>query len=377
MKKSELKEMIKSAFMAENQAEDTESADQILARIMGTEVDPYMAEEVVAEAEEEEDVKVKVDVEDLEDEVDVDAEDTDLSADDEEVEDKNDSIVIDKKIVSLSSLPGETRKILDTLETLRAQAEEFGDQKFITQVGNTITFFTRDFVVAGDAPNPNGIEEADKNYSDNTKEEAELTLESLRMQKIAGIITEGVFKTKANEITKAVNNPNQIDSPSELIGKAEKFSDQPEVERLLGKMKAALGDKGIEAIKKSVSSVNELDIDTPEFDDFVKQNIRNWAPKLKGKTNEDVAEMADELAYKIADFVRGFAKVNILSMGMLPALTAAAVEYFGGPEVLSKSAELVGDGAAAGGISVIATILGSMLVWKLVDKATGEETDLA
>ena len=72
----------------------------------------------------------------------------------------NDSIVVDKRIVSLSSLPGETRKILDTLETLRAQAEEFGDQKFITQVGNTITFFTRDFVVSGDTPDPAGIEES-------------------------------------------------------------------------------------------------------------------------------------------------------------------------------------------------------------------------
>ena len=78
-----------------------------------------------------------------------------------EKEKEGDSIVIDKKIVSLSSLPGDTRKILDTLETLRAEAEEFGDQKFITQVGNTITFFTRDFVVAGDAPNPAGIEEGD------------------------------------------------------------------------------------------------------------------------------------------------------------------------------------------------------------------------
>ena len=168
MKKSKLKEMIKSAFVAETQDEETETADQILARIMGTEVDPYMAEgeeEVpknpedytkqpgyIHEEEEEEKVDVKVKVKDEED-VDVDAE--------EEAPAKNDSVVIDKKIVSLSSLPGDTRKILDTLETLRAEAEEFGDQKFITQVGNTITFFTRDFVVAGDAPNPAGIEEGD------------------------------------------------------------------------------------------------------------------------------------------------------------------------------------------------------------------------
>jgi hypothetical protein len=144
----------------------------MLARLSEEEV-----EEVVNEAEEE--VDVEVDAEDLEDEVDVDvdvdAEDTDLSADDEEVETSNDAIVVDKKIVSLSSLPGETRKILDTLETLRAQAEEFGDQKFITQVGNTITFFTRDFVVAGDAPNPNGIEEGDGELDVNIDSEKSTT----------------------------------------------------------------------------------------------------------------------------------------------------------------------------------------------------------
>ena len=164
MKKSELKEMIKAAFMAENQEE--QGADDILASLMGTDKDPYMAEEkdmdeMVAdlyEAEEEEEVATDIDVDAEEggdEEVDVDV---DVDAE-EEAPAKNDSVIIDKKIVSLSSLPGDTRKILDTLETLRAQAEEFGDQKFMTQVGNTITFFTRDFVVAGDAPNPQGIEE--------------------------------------------------------------------------------------------------------------------------------------------------------------------------------------------------------------------------
>ena len=146
--------------------EDDVTLDEMLAQIM-QEGDDEIVDPYLAEAEEEEDVKVKVKTDDLEDEVDVDAgeeidlEDTDVEVDAEEAPAKNDSIVIDKKIVSLSSLPGETRKILDTLETLRAQAEEFGDQKFITQVGNTITFFTRDFVVAGDAPNPAGIEERD------------------------------------------------------------------------------------------------------------------------------------------------------------------------------------------------------------------------
>jgi hypothetical protein len=111
-----------------------------------------MAEELNEQDEEEE---VATDI-------DVDAEEE--TAGDEEK--ASDSIVIDKKIVSLSSLPSDTRKILDTLETLRAQAEEFGDQKFITQVGNTITFFTRDFVVAGDQPTMNKVDEEKENLNE-------------------------------------------------------------------------------------------------------------------------------------------------------------------------------------------------------------------
>ncbi len=166
MKKSELKEMIKAAFLSEadftnaqdddaalggmydpvyEAEEEEESLDDILARVMGSSVDPYMAEDL----SEQEDEEVATDI-------DVDAEEETDGGE----EKASDSIVIDKKIVSLSSLPGETRKILDTLETLRAQAEEFGDQKFITQVGNTITFFTRDFVVAGDEPTRAKVDES-------------------------------------------------------------------------------------------------------------------------------------------------------------------------------------------------------------------------
>jgi hypothetical protein len=192
MKKSELKEMIKTAFLSEAdftnaqdddaalggmydpvyEAEDEEeSLDDILARITGTKVDPYLAEA------EEEETDMEVDAE----------EETDMEVDAEE-KPANDSIVVDKKIVSLSSLPSETRKILDSLETLRAQAEEFGDQKFITQVGNTITFFTRDFVVAGDEP---------------TKAKVDESLEILRMKKLAGLLTEGEYaKALLKEINK-------------------------------------------------------------------------------------------------------------------------------------------------------------------------------
>jgi hypothetical protein len=172
MKKSELKEMIKAAFLSEadftnaqdddaalggmydpvyeaedeeETAEREETAEEILARITGTKLDPYS----LAEAkDEEEEMDITVDAEEE-------------TTDGGEGKLANDSIVVDKKIVSLSSLPQQTRKILDSLETLRAQAEEFGDQKFITQVGNTITFFTRDFVVAGDEPTKAKVDEVE------------------------------------------------------------------------------------------------------------------------------------------------------------------------------------------------------------------------
>ena len=193
MKKSELKEMIKAAFLSEadfTNAQDDDAAiggmydpvyesedmeedlDEMLARLSKEEeveegddkvVDPYLAE-----AEEEET------------DIDIDAEEETGA----EEKTANDSIVVDKKIVSLSSLPQETRKILDTLETLRAQAEEFGDQKFITQVGNTITFFTRDFVVAGDEP---------------TKAKVDESLEILRMKKLAGLLTEEKAQLYSNK----------------------------------------------------------------------------------------------------------------------------------------------------------------------------------
>jgi hypothetical protein len=160
---------IKNKSGAFNEAKEEESLDDILTRITGTAVDPYLAE-------------AKGDEEETDIEVDAEEETTDGG------EEKNDSIVVDKKIVSLSSLPQETRKILDSLETLRAQAEEFGDQKFITQVGNTITFFTRDFVVAGDEPTRAKVDESLKN-----KKIMKESLEILRMKKLAGLLTEGEY----------------------------------------------------------------------------------------------------------------------------------------------------------------------------------------
>ena len=247
MKKSELKEMIKAAFLSEadfTNAQDDDAAlggmydpvyeaeeedlDEMLARLSEEEVeegdkvvDPYLAE---AEGDEEE--------------VDVDVDAEEETTDGGEEETANDSIVVDKKIVSLSSLPQETRKILDTLETLRAQAEEFGDQKFITQVGNTITFFTRDFVVAGDEPTRAKVDES------NNKKTMKESLEILKIKKLAGLLTEGEYAKallRENEEMKIFDLKDQNDNPTELF-KIENFTT---VEEAIAALEAYLGEEGL------------------------------------------------------------------------------------------------------------------------------------
>lgn len=112
MKKSELKEMIKAAMMAETSVDEAEKVD-------------------VNDEE-------NVDVEDTEN-VDVDVE-KDVKVDDTESE-----VDIDVK----ASMPGESEDV-EEVQALLMKAQEaaktLGDEKLTDQIGNTITYFTRSHV---------------------------------------------------------------------------------------------------------------------------------------------------------------------------------------------------------------------------------------
>jgi hypothetical protein len=134
MKKSELKEMIRAAMLAEMEVEETE--------VFEAEEDEEVADEIEVEDED-------VDV-DVEDEVEVDVED-------------------DAKV----ELTGDTAAISDNLEAALEAARALGDEKLVDQIGNTITFFTRAHIV----------KEADM-----LQDEAEMELEEVtRMKKLAGL----------------------------------------------------------------------------------------------------------------------------------------------------------------------------------------------
>ena len=165
MKKSELKEMIKSAMMAEG--------------------DNYY-EDGMDEAK-------KVEVEDDEN-IDVDIE-KNVKVDDESTES---DIEVD------TMMPGESeteQAVQGLLLKAQEEAAKLSDEKLTDQIGNTITYFTRAHISQVDEAEDYNSDVADISM-DNPAEDAEVGFaleESLRFKKLAGIITEGEYKSRLAE----------------------------------------------------------------------------------------------------------------------------------------------------------------------------------
>lgn len=135
MKKSELKELIKSSIMNEmaldidNMEDAPESEVDFLAEI----------DRILAEADEEE---VAVD-------------DTEVAVDGEENIDVDTTTEVDPNV----------KAVQDALTQAQAAAQKLGDKKLTDQIGNTITFFTRAHVVdKGAVAEADEMEEGKKEY---------------------------------------------------------------------------------------------------------------------------------------------------------------------------------------------------------------------
>ena len=160
MKKSELKEMIKNSLLAGQQ---------------------------IMEAEEED---VNVDVEDTEN-VDVDTE-TDIDVKDEEsVEVDDESSEVETNIDV--KMPGDINKDVELVQGLltKAQqtAEKIGDEKLLSQIGNTITYFTRTHIVKVSEDVSGNLDVAVDNEAADLEAEEDANLQEVkRFKKLAGII---------------------------------------------------------------------------------------------------------------------------------------------------------------------------------------------
>ena len=225
MKKSELKEIIKSEFLTEkkdskkgneneqkrmegairddrdhikNLKKDIEANEKKLARlkkdykrdVVKEEVSDDMDEGYGSSTYEEDDIQAEadeVDVEDNED-VNIDVED-DIDIDD--VSDKSE-IEVDSELSGESS---DVSAILGLLTKAQEKAGDMGDEKLLDQIGNTITYYTRAHVVAemedGDddpSEEKEGARRGKRSLKQTPEMKEELNEEFARFQKLAGLI---------------------------------------------------------------------------------------------------------------------------------------------------------------------------------------------
>ena len=206
MKKSELKELIRTSLLEEMEYDGPSTytdkdLDDLLSIVLKYVEDPNDAEEEIAkfdaggfdamsssltanllrdkdyndwynklhsieEAEEDKEEEEDVEVED----------DVEVTADEKEG--------IDVKQDADSDLTGVVGNVQDNLEAALEAARKLGDEKLVDQIGNTLTFFTRNHIVKEAA-------EVDVDV-DSPAEDAEIGMKLdesiLRMRKLAGLI---------------------------------------------------------------------------------------------------------------------------------------------------------------------------------------------
>jgi len=197
MKKSELKEMIKSAILAEESYPDPEESGASVEDLY--QMDQEMLDKLKRDKEDKK-YPTLDDVVDPDDPFDEELEgamDNDDMRDnmmeakkDEDKEDKNDDVEVEledettemEPETSDKGLTGPKKVVDDSLEAALEAARELGDEKLEAQIGNTITFFTRSQIVK----NTSGEQEDAPEMDMETEEE--MLQEVKRMQRIAGII---------------------------------------------------------------------------------------------------------------------------------------------------------------------------------------------
>jgi hypothetical protein len=141
MKKSELKELIKSSIMEYER--DVDYTDETSGYDFLSEIDA-----ILAEADEETDAEAEV----------TDAETADVTVDDTEVTDVE---------TTTATVDPNVKAVQDALTQAQAAAQTLGDAKLTDQIGNTITFFTRSHVVdKGAVAEADEMEEGKKEYYD-------------------------------------------------------------------------------------------------------------------------------------------------------------------------------------------------------------------
>jgi hypothetical protein len=164
-----------------------------------------------------------------------------------------------------------------------------------------------------------------------------------------------------------------------LEKKAFDFFNQPkvvalfkkELDKLSPEKKAELAKKTVQEGEGNDFSSFKASIEKAIDKALLNEDMHDTLRKLGGYKPGQEATALDKNVGKV---LTNLGVANIMSMGFLPALSAMALDYFGGTDVVNTVSQVVGDGGAAAALSVVAGLVGGGLLWKIGKILQNEKT---
>ena len=181
-------------------------------------------------------------------------------------------------------------------------------------------------------------------------------------------------KAILENFTKTFNKIKRIDENElnvnmrNIKNQAFNFANSPEMGEFVNQILSKANPQDIQQLKNVVGGVNEGGIYENEMSSFL-----NIANKAQSVLTEDV-EVSD-LDKLVGKVMQKFGVANIMSMGTLPTLVAMAIDHFGGPNFMQMLSNAVGGSGAAVGLSVVASLIGGGLIWRIGKAISGEEVN--
>ena len=219
---------------------------------------------------------------------------------------------------------------------------------------------------------------AEMDMGGDVKEEA-LNESFLKMQKLAGVITEAEYNKKKSLIENRItDNPevNKIETQLLKFFNTPKVTDflKKELQKLSPEKQAKLKDITQTAVQEGESDMSgfeksiEKAMDTVRLNEDLHDTVRS---AFGGYKPGEEPTVVDKTVGKI---LTGLGVVNIMSMGFLPSLTAMAIDAGFDINLMQKLGDLFGSGQAAVGASVLGGLLGGGLLWKIGKILQNEKT---
>jgi hypothetical protein len=253
------------------------------------------------------------------------------------------------------------------LKKAKAKFEKDKEKKAAKKAGKGKKEVTTDAKTEDTPVDESDVMEKMEMEGDMQKEET-LNESFLKMQKLAGVITEAQYnqKKKALVENQVTNNP----TIQKLEKKAFDFFNQPQITALLKKELDKLSPEDKAELSKMTMQEGEgndfssfkATVDKVMDDASLTEDMHD---ALRGMAGYKKGEEASAIDKAIGKILTGLGTANIMSMGFLPAVTGAFLDKFAGTDILNTVAAAIGDGSGAAALSVVAGLLGGAIIWKL------------